>query len=80
MNGGPPARPDRGPAGLLHRNRPPCRAAGGKRGGVAKGDTLSKISAKYYGDPMLYKKIFEANRDIIKNPDLIQVGWKIRIP
>lgn len=47
---------------------------------VAKGDTLSKISAKYYGDPMLYKKIFEANRDIIKNPDLIQVGWKIRIP
>jgi nucleoid-associated protein YgaU len=47
---------------------------------VQKGDTLSKIAAKYYGDPMLYKKIFEANRDLIKNPDLIQIGWKLRIP
>jgi nucleoid-associated protein YgaU len=47
---------------------------------VAKGDTLSKIAAKYYGDPSLYPKIFEANRDRIKNPDLIQVGWKLRIP
>jgi nucleoid-associated protein YgaU len=47
---------------------------------VAKGDTLSKIAEQYYGDEMLYKKIFEANRDIIKNPDLIQIGWKLRIP
>jgi nucleoid-associated protein YgaU len=47
---------------------------------VAKGDTLSKIAEQYYGDETLYKKIFEANRDIIKNPDLIQIGWKLRIP
>jgi nucleoid-associated protein YgaU len=47
---------------------------------VVKGDTLGKISEKYYGDPSLYKKIFEANRDVIKNPDLIQIGWKLRIP
>ena len=47
---------------------------------VEKGDTLSKIAAKYYGDPSLYTKIFEANKDRIKNPDLIQVGWKLRIP
>jgi nucleoid-associated protein YgaU len=47
---------------------------------VAKGDTLSKIAEQYYGDEMLYKKIFEANRDVIKNPDLIQIGWKLRIP
>jgi nucleoid-associated protein YgaU len=47
---------------------------------VVKGDTLSKIAAKYYGDASLYPKIFEANRDRIKNPDLIQVGWKLRIP
>jgi nucleoid-associated protein YgaU len=47
---------------------------------VVKGDTLSKIAAKYYGDPSLYKKIFEANRDVIKNPDLIQIGWKLKIP
>jgi nucleoid-associated protein YgaU len=47
---------------------------------VVKGDTLSKIAEQYYGDEMLYKKIFEANRDVIKNPDLIQIGWKLRIP
>jgi nucleoid-associated protein YgaU len=47
---------------------------------VKKGDTLSKIAEEYYGDEMLYKKIFEANRDLIKNPDLIQIGWKLRIP
>jgi nucleoid-associated protein YgaU len=47
---------------------------------VVKGDTLGKIAQKYYGDPSLYKKIFEANRNIIKDPNLIQVGWKLRIP
>ncbi len=47
---------------------------------VVKGDTLSKIAEKYYGDPSLYPKIFEANRDILKNPDLIRVGQKLRIP
>jgi len=47
---------------------------------VAKGETLSKISQKYYGDPNLYGKIFEANKDVLKNPDLIKVGQKLRIP
>lgn len=47
---------------------------------VAKGETLSKIAERYYGDPGLYKKIVEANRPLIKNPDLIQIGWKLRIP
>ena len=47
---------------------------------VQKGETLSKISKKYYGDPNLYMKIFEANKDILKNPDLIKVGQKLRIP
>lgn len=47
---------------------------------VAKGETLSKIAEKYYGDPSLYPKIFEANRDSIKDPNLIRVGQKIRIP
>ncbi len=47
---------------------------------VTKGETLSKIAERYYGDPRLYKKIFEANRQLIKNPDLIQIGWKLRIP
>ena len=45
-----------------------------------KGDTLSKIAKEFYGDASLYTKIFEANQDRLKNPDLIQVGQKLRIP
>jgi len=47
---------------------------------VESGDTLSKIAAQYYGDKMLYKKIFEANRDILKDPDKIKPGQKLLIP
>jgi nucleoid-associated protein YgaU len=47
---------------------------------VEKGETLGQIAEKYYGDPSLYTQIVEANKDLIKNPDLIQVGWKLRIP
>ena len=47
---------------------------------VEAGDTLSKIAQKYYGDASLYQQIFEANRDQLKNPDLIKVGQKLRIP
>lgn len=45
---------------------------------VKSGDTLSEIAQKYYGDAMEYKKIAHYNN--ISNPDLIQVGQKIRIP
>ena len=47
---------------------------------VEKGDSLSKIAKKFYGDMNAWKRIFEANRDRIHNPDLIQPGWKLRIP
>jgi nucleoid-associated protein YgaU len=47
---------------------------------VKSGETLSKIAKQYYGDPSLYPKIFEANRDTIKDPNLIRVGQKLRIP
>jgi nucleoid-associated protein YgaU len=47
---------------------------------VEKGDTLSKIAEKYYGDPNLYPQIFEANQDILKDPNQIQIGQKLRIP
>ena len=47
---------------------------------VKKGETLWKIAEQYYGDGSLYPKIFEANRDILKNPDVIKVGQKLRIP
>lgn len=47
---------------------------------IAKGDTLSAIAKKYYGDANKYPRIFEANREVIKNADLIFPGQKIRIP
>jgi nucleoid-associated protein YgaU len=47
---------------------------------IQKGDTLSKIAKQYLGNAMDYPKIFEANREVIKDPDLIYPGQKIRIP
>jgi nucleoid-associated protein YgaU len=47
---------------------------------VRQGDTLSKIATQYYGDATLYPKIFEANRAVLKDPNLIRVGQKLRIP
>jgi Uncharacterized protein containing LysM domain len=44
---------------------------------VQSGDSLSKIGSKF---GVKWKEIFEANKDIIKNPDLIQPGWKLKIP
>jgi len=47
---------------------------------VVSGDTLGAISQQYYGQASQYMKIFEANRDILDNPDLIKPGQKLRIP
>jgi nucleoid-associated protein YgaU len=47
---------------------------------VKPGDSLSKIAQHYYGDASLYDKIFQANRDVLKDPNKIQVGQKLRIP
>ncbi|MDO6460888.1 peptidoglycan-binding protein LysM [Granulosicoccaceae sp. 1_MG-2023] len=47
---------------------------------VQSGDTLSGIAKQYLGNAMDYPKIFEANREVIKDPDLIYPGQKIRIP
>lgn len=44
---------------------------------VKSGDSLSKIG-KDHG--VSWQDIFEANKDIISNPDLIQPGWKLKIP
>ncbi len=47
---------------------------------VKSGETLSKIAQHYYGDASLYPKIFEANRDTVKDPNMIRVGQRLRIP
>ncbi|MEN8259679.1 MAG: peptidoglycan-binding protein LysM [Pseudomonadota bacterium] len=47
---------------------------------IQAGDTLSKLAKRYYNDASRYPRIFEANREVIKDPDKIYVGQKIRIP
>lgn len=47
---------------------------------IVSGDSLSKIAKRYYGNAMDYPKIFEANREVIEDPDKIYPGQKIRIP
>lgn len=47
---------------------------------VETGDSLWKIATKFYGNGSKYQTIFEANREVIRDPDLIYPGQKIRIP
>ncbi|MCE8545858.1 LysM peptidoglycan-binding domain-containing protein [Ruegeria pomeroyi] len=55
--------------------QPPVRAVT-----VQKGDTLWAISRERYGDGVLYVKVFEANRDAIRDPDLIYPGQVFTVP
>jgi len=47
---------------------------------VEKGDTLSAISKRVYGDPNKYQKIFEANKPMLKDVNKIYPGQVLRIP
>ena len=54
--------------------------ANGRSYTVVKGDSLSKIAQREYGDSKQWTRIFEANRDIITDPDLIHPGQVLRLP
>jgi LysM repeat protein len=58
--------------------------AGASQGGQAyeikSGDTLSKVSKQFYGNPNEYMRIFYANRDQLSDPDKIRAGQKLVIP
>ena len=47
---------------------------------VQPGDTLSKISKEVYGKPAEYMKIFDANRDVLSDPNKINPGQTLKIP
>jgi len=47
---------------------------------VKKGDTLQKISEKFYGTTKKWKNIYDANRHVLKSPDRIRPGQKLIIP
>ena len=47
---------------------------------VVEGDTLSGIAKRQYGEASRWKRIYDANRDVIDDPDLIYPGQNLRIP
>ena len=47
---------------------------------VKAGDHLSKIALMAYGDSFAWSRIYTANRQLIRNPSIIQPGWKLTIP
>jgi len=61
---------------------PPAPAApvAGRIYVVVKGDTLSQIAQREYGDATRWREIYQANRATIKNPNLIYPGQKLRLP
>jgi nucleoid-associated protein YgaU len=60
-------------------------AAGGSPGAertydIVRGDSLWGIAGTHYGDPVLWPRIYDANRESIANPDLIYPDQQLRIP
>lgn len=47
---------------------------------VAAGDSLSKIAKQFYGNANEYNKIFEANRNVLSDPNMVKVGQELVIP
>lgn len=47
---------------------------------VEQGDSLADYANAFYGDPLLYRSIYLANRDILSNPNLLELGQVVTIP
>lgn len=58
----------------------PAAAAAASTYVVQKGDSLSRIAKERYGNANEWRKIYDANRDQIKDPDLIYPGQTLKIP
>jgi nucleoid-associated protein YgaU len=58
----------------------PRAAPGARTYTVVKGDTLSGIAKNFYGNAGAWRRIYEANKGTIKNPDLIYPGQTFTIP
>ena len=71
---------ERRPAGNAETNRPSQSSAPARDYTIRSGDSLSKIAKEFYGNAADWQKIYEANKDTIKEPNLIYPGQKIKIP
>ena len=47
---------------------------------VGPGDTLGTLANEVYGDPKQFRKLFDANRDQLRNPNAVTVGMRLRVP
>lgn len=47
---------------------------------VERGESLSEIARQYYSDPMQYMRIFNANKEVLKDPNMIYPGQELVIP
>jgi len=47
---------------------------------VQSGDTLSSIAQQFYGDPERFRTIFQANRNVLEDPDEMFPGQELRVP
>ena len=84
-SGSPPpassgARADFSDVSTGESTQAPASGQGGQSYTVKSGDSLSKIAKQVYGDASAWKRIYEANRDTIKDPDMIHPGQKFTIP
>ena len=59
---------------------PRAPGSSGRTYTVVAGDSLSKIAKRVYGNPQKWRVIYEANRSLIKNPDLIHPGQIFTLP
>jgi LysM repeat protein len=71
------ARPGVGAAESVGKS---TAADGSRQYTVERGDTLSYLALRHYGDPFKWEKIYEANKETMKNPHYIYVGQRIIIP
>ena len=62
------------------RTAPASPAADARIHTVAEGDSLSRISMRYYGTPNRWQEIFQANRDVLQGSSTLRVGMQLRIP
>ncbi|MCG2706083.1 MAG: LysM peptidoglycan-binding domain-containing protein [Candidatus Omnitrophica bacterium] len=69
-----------GNRGFITESQPPVVEPEIKKYTVQKGDTLQKISEKFYGTTKKWSKIYEANKGVLKGTDKIYPGQVIEIP
>jgi LysM repeat protein len=87
-NGVPPIRDGERTKPRLSQNAPPSRDTNKLTKTkvnwitheVVEGDTLSEISSKYLGTHRRYNEIYKYNKDVLKSPNDIRLGMKLRIP